>query len=179
MLNGVHVILRAWREGDIPALQALRNDIDLQEMLMAEPRPNSIERTRQWLSERSGREDGLLFVIARAEDDQVAGFVQVAEIDRRNLTAFLGIALLPSSQGSGLGAEALALLEAYLVRVFRLRKLLLKVLASNTHAIRFYVAANFIQAGLLSRHHASGQGYQDVVIMEKFLGDANAAGDGA
>ncbi|WP_306475584.1 GNAT family N-acetyltransferase [Methyloversatilis sp.] len=179
MLNGATVILRAWKEADVPALQMLRNDVELQEMLMAEPRPNSLERTRQWLSERSGREDGLLFVIATAADDQPAGFVQITELDRRNRTAFLGIALLSRSQGMGLGAEALALLEAYLVRVFRLRKLLLKVLTSNTRAIAFYGAASFNQAGLLSRHHASGHGYQDVLIMEKFLCAASADEDGA
>lgn len=179
MLNGAKVRLRAWQESDVPALQALRNDISLQEMLMAEPRPNSIERTRQWLSERSGRQDGLLFVIAMAEGDQVVGFVQVTEIDRCNLTAFLGIALLPSAQGMGLGAEALSLLEAYLVRVFRLRKLVLKVLASNVYAVHFYTRMKYSQAGVLSRHHASGQGYLDVLIMEKFLFDATAAGGGA
>lgn len=179
MLNGAKVTLRAWREEDLPALQALRNDIGLQEMLMAEPRPNSMERTRQWLSERSGRQDGLLFVIALADDDQVAGFVQVADMDRRSQTAFLGIALLPSVQGMGLGSEALSLLEGYLVRVFRLRKLLLKVLASNTQAIRFYARMKFNQAGVLSQHHPSRDGYQDVLIMEKFLFDAKATGETA
>lgn len=179
MLNGAKVTLRAWREDDLPTLQALRNDIGLQEMLMAEPRPNSMERTRQWLSERSGGQDGLLFVIAIADNDQVAGFVQVADMDRRSQTAFMGIALLPSAQGMGLGGEALVLLEGYLVRVFRLRKLLLKVLASNTQAIRFYTRMKFSEAGVLSQHHPSRHGYQDVLIMEKFLFDANLAGERA
>ena len=169
MLFGEHVVLRAWREADVPAMQILRNDIELQDALMSEARPNSAERTRQWLSERSCRDDMLFFVVADRTDDSPLGFVQVAEINRRNGTGVLGICFLPMAQGQGFGMSVVGLLENYLFRVLGLRKLLLYVLAGNVRAIRLYEKSGFRRVGTLSRHHKTIEGYVDVVVMEHLL----------
>ena len=60
MLKGGKVELRAWQEEDVATMKMIRNDVQLQETLMSEARPNSIERTRQWLSEKTQHPDTLL-----------------------------------------------------------------------------------------------------------------------
>lgn len=169
MLYGERIVLRAWQESDVPAMQAMRNDIALQDALMSEARPNSIERTRQWLSEKSCRDDLVFFVVADRIDDNTLGFVQAAEINRRNGTAVLGICFLPVAQGQGLGAGVIGLLENYLYQVLGLRKLILYVLANNVRAMRLYEKSGFRTVGTLSRHHKGLDGYGDVAVMEHFF----------
>lgn len=169
MLQGESVVLREWREPDLEALAALRNDIDLQTLLMAQARPNSIDRVRAWLTERSSREDMVFFVVSTREDDAVVGYLQVAGIDRFHGHGDLGICLSPSAQGHGLAREACDLLESYLRRTFALRKLTLKVLADNSRAILFYRKYGYRDVGTLQRHFRAADQYHDVLIMERHL----------
>lgn len=169
MLSGKRAMLRPWREADLPLLSGIRNDIGLQLLLMAEPKPNPEGRVRQWLQDRSAQPDGVFFVIARADNDQAAGFIQVQRIDRRNRTGYLGICLAPGHQGEGLGADALGLMEDYLRGVMGLRKMLLEVLGENQGAIDFYRRAGYAVAGTLGAHHLMRGRFADVVIMEKRL----------
>ena len=43
MLKGGKVELRAWQEEDVTTMKMIRNDVLLQETLMSEAKPNSIE----------------------------------------------------------------------------------------------------------------------------------------
>ncbi len=169
MLYGNSVTLRAWTAADLPMLSDIRNDVGLQLMLMAEPRPNPDERVRQWLQDRSAQPDSVFFVIARADDNAAVGFVQAQRWERRNRSAYLGICVAGSFQGLGFAREALQLMEAYLRDTLNLRKLLLEVLASNTDALDLYQRAQYQVAGVLKAHHLIHGDYQDVVIMEKRL----------
>lgn len=169
MLQGDKLVLRAWRESDLTTLAELRNDIDLQAMLMTQARPNSIERVRRWLVERSSRDDMVFFVVASRRDDAVLGYVQVAGIDRVHGVGELGICLSPSAQGSSLAQEACRLLYFYLRHTLALRKLTLRVLADNTRAIAFYMKTGYREVGRLKRQFLIGEQHQDVVIMERFL----------
>lgn len=169
MLRGERLLLRAWHPGDIDALAALRNDVALQELLMANARPNSPEAVRQWAIDRSTRQDMVFFVIAAAEDDRVLGYIQVASVDRFNGTGDLGICIGPASQGHGIAAEACALLEQYLRGSIGLRKLTLRVLADNERAIRFYLKSGYREVGKLLRHHRKAGSFADVLLMERFI----------
>lgn len=169
MLHGHRVTLRAWTPSDLPLLSEIRNDIDAQLMLMSEPRPNSEERVRQWLQDRSAHPDSVFFVIARNEDNRAIGFVQAQRWERRNRTAYLGICLATPFHGQGFGRDALQLMEGYLQDVLNLRKLLLEVLASNASALALYQWAHYQVAGVLKAHHLIKGVHEDVVIMEKRL----------
>jgi RimJ/RimL family protein N-acetyltransferase len=169
MLQGDKLVLRAWRESDLATLAELRNDIDLQALLMTQARPNSIERVRHWLVERSSREDMVFFVVVSRRDDAVLGYVQVAGIDLVHGVGELGICLSPSAQGGNLAQEACQLLERYLVQTLSLRKLTLKVLADNARAITFYLKSGYREVGRMERQFLIDGQYEDVVIMERFL----------
>lgn len=169
MLRGENVVLREWRETDLDGLASLRNDIELQRLLMTQARPNPNERVRQWLADRSSRDDMLFFVIA-GHDDSVLGYVQVASIDRFQGHGELGICLSRAAQGRGVAGEASALLEDYLRTTLALRKLTLKVLVDNTRAIGFYRKHGYRDVGVLRQHFREGNhDYHDVLVMERLL----------
>ena len=169
MIGDDRIVLRAWAQDDLDALAKLRNDLTLQEMLMSQPRPNSADRVQNWLTGKSGRDDGVFFVIAERNSDRVLGYAQVVNMNTMHGTGELGICIGPDFQGYGYGASAMALLEDYLKRVFNLRKLLLHVLADNKDAVKFYLKLGFDEVGRMQDHFLNNGEYRDVVIMEKFF----------
>lgn len=169
MLNGDKLVLREWRESDLGALAELRNDIELQALLMTQAKPNSIERVRQWLVDRTSRDDMVFFVVTARNDDAVFGYIQATNIDRFHGVGELGICLSPSAQGSSAAQEACLLFDRYLHHTLSLRKLTLRVLAGNMRAIAFYMKTGYREVGRLERHFFIGGQHQDVVIMERFL----------
>ncbi len=169
MIGDDRIVLRAWAQDDLDPLGKLRNDLTLQEMLMSQPRPNSADRVQDWLTEKSGRDDGVFFVIAERDGDRVFGYVQVVNMNTQHGTGELGICIGPDSQGSGYGSSAMDLLEDYLKRVFSLRKLLLHVFADNEGAVNFYLKLGFDEVGCMKDHFLNNGVYRDVIIMEKFF----------
>lgn len=169
MVVGEKVMLRAWSASDLPALQLMRNDLRLQRQLMAQPKGNSLDQVKDWLNARAKSADGVFFIIACKSSDQVVGYVQIVELDFLNGLGKLGICIAPDSQGKGYGGEAITLLEGYLRDIFRIRKLILEVLAGNKIAISLYAKLGYEKAGCLREHFYNDGNYDDVVIMEKLL----------
>ncbi len=169
MLTGETIVLREWRESDLDALASLRNNIDLQMLLMSQPKPNSLERVRAWLTGWSGRADAVFLVIVRRVDDAILGYMQVASIDTFHGHGELGICLAPEAHGKNVARDACDLLESYLLKGLALRKLGLKVLTDNHRAIGFYRKYGYRDVGVLERHYRTADGYHDVLVMERHL----------
>jgi RimJ/RimL family protein N-acetyltransferase len=169
------VVLRAAVSRDFALLSKLRNDVLAQDSLLALAKPNSPTRVRAWLERRAADEDGVFFVIADGRDDHAVGFLQAKGIDSLHRIAELGICIVGEGQGKGFGRGAIALLEKYLARVFRIRKIWLRVDAGNAPAIALYSSCGFQIVGTLKKHHFAGGRYRDVTLMEKLLMKGNAA----
>ena len=169
MLKGSEVELRAWQEEDVATMKMIRNDVQLQETLMSEARPNSIERTRQWLSEKTQHPDTLFFVIASTDKNQPIGFVQVTDINRRSGWGYLGICLVTSQQAKGLGSKVLNLLENYLIQVTGLRKLLLHVVGNNIPAIKLYKKFDFKYLYRRRNYFSTNLISLDAIVFSRFL----------
>lgn len=168
MLTGKNLVLRAWKDSDLPKLTALRNDLDLQAQLMTQPRPNSVARVVRWLQEKSEKPDGVFFVVAERASDAALGYLQIQQMDMQNRHCSLGICLATEAQGMGYGHEALTLVERYMKQTFGVRKIMLEVLQSNASAIRFYERYGFQKVGVMKAHFQVGDQHVDVLIMEKF-----------
>ncbi len=169
MMQGSHTVLRAAEETDLQFLQRLRNDVPLQLLLMAVPRPNSMRRVREWLAAISADERRVLFVISARRTGRALGYAQLNHVEPLHGTAELGICLAAEAQGKGHGREALGLMEEYAMSILSLRKLGLRVLAGNRPAVTLYRKAGYGNAGLLRSHFYQGGRYHDVLLMEKFL----------
>jgi diamine N-acetyltransferase len=175
MIDGESIRLRPWKEADLGLLGELRNDLALQAQLLARPRGSSEPQLRQWLESRARDADGLFLVVADRADDTALGYLQIDRLSPVDRRAELGICLHAAAQGRGIGRQALGLVQAYLLRVWALRKLTLQVRSDNAAAIACYQHAGFRNCGLLSRHHWADGAFHDVVLMECFLGDEGAA----
>jgi putative acetyltransferase len=164
------VLLRPWREADLPALCALRNDVALQRELMARARGSSLSATRAWLERRTADPlDVLLIVASPADEATVRGFIQLSGGDATLRMAMLGICVLPPWQGAGVAADALSLLADHARHVLGLRKLALEVLADNGRAVAFYRRHGFQEVGVRRRHFPWAGEWLDVTVMERFL----------
>lgn len=163
------VVLRAATDSDFTMLAELRNNFPVQDALLAIGRPNSPARVKAWLERRAADDEGVFFVIAAAENDQALGFVQVTGIEPLHRVAEMGICIADGARGCGVGRQAIAQLEDYLRRSFRIRKIWLRVDAGNVTAIGLYDACGFRHVGVLIKHHFAGGRYRDVLIMEKLL----------
>lgn len=172
ILEDGDTVLRAAEEADMAFLHELRNDLELQMMLMVQPRPNSIQRVREWVARVSGDERSVFFVIASKHQALPVGFVQLVQMDMHHGTAELGICLGAQARGKGHGAAAMKMLEQFAQDVFGIRKLVLRVLARNEGALRFYFSLGFEQVGVHRDHFRQAGAFHDVVLMEKFLGSA-------
>lgn len=170
MLSTDQVLLRPWRDADLPALCAMRNDIQLQRELMARARGSSIGATRAWLERRTVAPlDMLLIIASPADDSTVRGFIQLAEGDETLRSAALGICVLPQWQGHGIAADALMLLSEHARDVLSLRKIVLEVLTANERAVGFYRRQGFQEVGIHRRHFPWAGDWLDVMVMERFL----------
>nr|WP_311526921.1 GNAT family protein [uncultured Ralstonia sp.] len=163
------LVLREWRESDIPQLLPLRNDVPTQLQLMTRPRPNSAASVRDWLTAKSKQSEVVLFIIAAQADDSVLGYLQLNHIDAVNRHASLGICLVPAAQGKGHGRAACEAAFAYASETLCLRKIMLEVLAENTRAIALYEKLDFRNIGTLASHYLQDNRWHDVVLMERML----------
>ncbi len=169
MLTSDKVMLRTWLYDDLPDLQLMRNDFKLQQQLMAQPKGNSLDQIRDWLTARTKSLDSVFFVIAAQSSNRPVGYIQVSGLDLFQGWGKLGICIAPHAQGKGYGNAAITLLETYLRDVFKCRKLMLEVLAENEAAIRLYTKRGYRKVGCFQQHFYANGGYGDVVIMEKLI----------
>ncbi len=172
MLDGHKIILRPWREADLDFFGQLRNDVETQLVLLAQPRPNPVNRVRQWLEDRSSASDGVFFVIAAKPEGGAVGFVELRDIQATHGWGRLGICLDRAARGRGFAVEALELVESYARRVLMLRKIVLCVAANNTAARRLYDSTGYATVGIHREHYHVGGEWLDAVVMEKSLGGA-------
>jgi RimJ/RimL family protein N-acetyltransferase len=169
MLVGTAISLRAPAPADLAALTALRNDAELQWGLMGTPHPSTPDLVQAWMAKRLADPLSAFFVIAEREGDQACGYVMIAEMSLVHGTGELGICLGRAHQGRGYGRESLALVERYVRDVFRLRKVVLRVLASNAGALALYEKTGYQTVGTHRAHFYHGGSFHDVTVMEKLL----------
>lgn len=171
MIESSSVRLRSWREDDINAMMALRNDVALQAKLLSRARGSNESQVRKWLEDRSTQTGSMLFIAAHVTTDAPLGYLQFTGIDPLDLNADLGICLATTAQGRGMGSEALRLAFSKLRKDLGLRKVSLRVRADSDAAIRCYKRLGFSLCGELRSHIFIDGDWLNVLLMELFLKD--------
>ena len=169
MLTDDVVVLRPYEPEDLEVLFGLRNDLEVQKALLAQPTPNTRVGVEAWIQGKAAARDGAFFVIADAASGAAAGFVQFTSIHSLHGTCWSGIAVVREQQGKGIHGRAYALAGPYLRDVHGIRKIKVEVVGSNERSLRAFERIGFTRAGVLHREVYCDGGYQDVVLLEKFI----------
>jgi RimJ/RimL family protein N-acetyltransferase len=171
MLHGRSVTLREVRRSDLPIIhRELSTDVVTSAGSSAAPwRPVSLARLEAEFDaalERTGEERAVRFAVQELGDEHEVpiGTGTVWAIDTHNRTAHIGLALVPSVRGRGLGRDVVAVLCRYAFTVRGLHRLGLETLASNAAMRATALAAGFKEEGVLRESAFVLGGRQDEVL---------------
>ncbi|GAB1420776.1 GNAT family protein [Anaerolineales bacterium] len=171
MLQGNKVLLRAIEQDDIDKLHRFANDLEVE--LASGGAPPTPQPLLQFMAEfeRSSQSgpptEQVNFAID--VDGKLIGQCGIYRFDRLAHHCQLGITIGDKAYwGKGYGREAVGLLVDYAFRYRNMRKVGLKVYASNERAIRAYQSVGFVEEGRLREHVFSNGAYEDVILMGIF-----------
>ena len=164
----MEIIIRAYKDHDFETLEKIRNDVDLQYLLTAHPKPNTKTRVLQWIENKTAGDNSVFFVISNNKNETI-GYVQAAELDLLNRNCYFGVAISEKWTGKGVFTKAVLLLEQYLKDTFNIKKTICEVLVSNINSIKALEKTGYLQVGLLKEHFYYKSAFHDVCIIEKIL----------
>ena len=152
MLKGRLVGLREPRREDVEALFELSTDVEQVSLSEWHPfQPRSLDARQAEYDKGQAEQDqtSASFTIQWLTDEAGAaiGRVGLWRIDAHHRSAHLGIALLPSARGQGLGRDAIEVVCRYGFEIRGLERLSLETLEINTAMRATAVACGFVQEG--------------------------------
>jgi RimJ/RimL family protein N-acetyltransferase len=163
-LDGDVVRLRAATPADFDVLYEIEADLaSWEQRTPRAPRPMTRADFESRFTTSLSDDAGVTFVVDLG--DAVIGQCEMFAFDMLARSAEVGIALHPDAQGKGYGTDALRALVRFGFERRNLRRLHLRVLASNAAAIASYRKAGFVEEG---RHRESAWvsgSYQDEITM--------------
>jgi len=169
MLTRNKTLLRPPISSDKDFLLRLRNDIDLQAMLMSRAKTNNSVKLDSWLNQKICDNNTVFFVVADSVENFPVGYIQLVNLDLINRKCELGICIAQEYQGKGYATDSFNLLENYAKGIFNIRKIVLSVLTSNTRAIRFFKKMLYRSVGVLESDFYIFNEFHDVLLMEKII----------
>jgi RimJ/RimL family protein N-acetyltransferase len=154
MLKGQLVGLREQRRDDVEALFELTTDAELVALTDAFPfRPVSLATRLAEYDKRQSEPDrtAAFFSIQRLDDNEGAaiGSVGLWMIDTYHRSAHIGISLLPSARGQGLGRDAIEVICRFGFEIRALERLSLETLEINAGMRATAAACGFVEEGRL------------------------------
>ena len=154
MLKGRLVGLRGRRRDDVEALFELTADAEHVALTHTWPfRPVSLAARHSEFDKRQSEPDpnSAFFTIQRLDDNAGAavGSVGLQMIDMHNRNAHVGISLLPSVRGQGLGRDAIEVVCRFGFEIRALERLSLETLEINAPMRATATSCGFVEEGRL------------------------------
>ena len=168
-LETQRLVLRGWRESDLPGLQEMRNDIELQALLLSTANGSTIEDVRNWVKGPTDGRDTHLLIVVTKNNDNLIGYIQYTREPGATDAFRFGVCLSPAFQSMGYGLELMNWLGRYLSEQYSANKIILLVAKTNKRAIACYKKVSFRQVGSMYRHVKVCGDWCDVIVMEKLL----------
>jgi len=167
MLRAERILLAPLRDDDSRRLFDWINERD--DVLLSAPyKPVHGADHSGWFDAIRTRSDTVIFGIRLLEGDRLIGSCQLFAIDPRARSAELQIRIgEEDARDRGLGREALQLLLRYGFDDLNLRRIWLRVFATNERALRAYEAAGFVEEGRLREAAYVDGAFVDVVVMAR------------
>lgn len=148
-MKNERICLAELREGDAELLTAWQWDpLFLANVSEDAFHPFQAENWQELFADVESNEQ-FCFTIRKVKDDELVGFVSLAEVQFKNRNAKLGIGIpWEGYRGLGYGKEALELILAFAFDHLGLHKVRLSVHSYNEPAIRLYEKVGFIREGI-------------------------------
>jgi RimJ/RimL family protein N-acetyltransferase len=158
------VTLRPLELTDLDALYAWWNDTELRMWGGWTPVLSRAAFTQRWTRTiTEPRDEMQMFTIDAL--NAPAGFIQLADIQRDERRAMIGIAITdPAQRGKGTGSVALRLLCDYAFTVPCLERLYAEVYSFNARSMRLFERVGFVREGTLRQHEYHNGARQDMHI---------------
>jgi RimJ/RimL family protein N-acetyltransferase len=169
MIQLDNTLLRSPESSDLAFFKSIRNDLEIQFMLMSRARGSTDTQVLEWLKLRKTQSNFILLVIAQLPDNCPIGFIQLNNIDHISQHGELGIYLHNEAQGTQHSRNALSCFEDYILNTMHISKITLNVLSTNTRAINFYLKHHYRDIGYLAKHFYYDGKFHDVNLLEKLL----------
>lgn len=168
-LIGDRIILREYRESDKERIREWVNDPEVTGNLSnIFIRAHSVPMTDGFVERILRNEDpnGLYYVIARRENEEYLGQIDLSGIDWFCRCGTLGIVIPQrANRRQGYGGEAIRLLLDYAYARVNLEKVELEVYEFNEGAYRLYLRLGFVEEGRRRARVYRGGRYYDSVLM--------------
>lgn len=133
------------------------------------------EQIQQYIERKGQDSSSVLLLIARCENDQVIGDIQLGDIDPYNRNAFIRIAIDQATyQGKGYGSEAMRLMLDYGFGILNLHRIELNVFAYNERAIHTYEKIGFQREGVQRQALYYNHAYHDSILMSMLADEYRA-----
>jgi L-amino acid N-acyltransferase len=166
------VRLRPVVDGDRPLLFSLRRDSALQSLLLTVADATDDAALDDWIERRRSETGAAFLVIEDQTSGKAVGYVQIAQVHRRNATGYGGLVLAEGTRGLGFGRAALAELALHASRGLGLRKLMAEIDIDNAASVGLHLSLGYREVGLLEAHFTDANGMtRDVLLFERRLED--------
>lgn len=111
----------------------------------------------------------LRLMIMRHSDHKVLGTIDITDFIPLHLRAAVGIALLEEYRGNGYAKDALSLLCDYALGFLRMKQLYAHIPVDNKGSLNLFTNCGFQACGTMIEWLRTGEGYKDVVMMQKVV----------
>lgn len=168
-IAGQKVSLRPITLEDTDLIVAWRNSERVRRNFIYQA-PFTREGHENWMRTKVASGEVVQFIICERETGRPVGSVYFRDIDPANKKAEYGIFIGEADcAGKGLGSETARLAVAYARDVLKLHKLMLRVFADNTAAVKSYQNAGFVQEACLKDEFLQNGRYRDLLLMAVFF----------
>lgn len=163
------ISLRLVEASDLDAILRLRNDFSTWSFL-GDPLPLKPGRQQKWLASVNESADKTYF-IAEDAPGALAGVVRTDEHDLLHRSIRIGVDVVPSRRGKGLGKRVFGAVLRYCFDHLGVHRVWLAVLKTNTVAMSMYRKFGFKVEGRYREAVFRGGRWVDYVIMSVLEGE--------
>ena len=141
------LVLRSIKNEDAEFLMELNNDRDISHFVVGSPKVVTLQEQMEWMNNIQSETNCKRFVVEY--DDKLVGTVIVSGIDFVNLTGSVGIKLIKTAQGKGIGKQSIELVKQYCFDELKLVCLTSRVLTYNNASLALFKSCGFTNEGVL------------------------------
>jgi RimJ/RimL family protein N-acetyltransferase len=169
------IVLRPWRERDVPAITSACRDDDIALWLDQVPQPYSEADARTYVAmTRRGWKEGsqAAFAVTDAETGEVIGSIGVHWLDPEQGVAEVGYWVRREARGRGVATRATRLVSRWTIAGCRMKRLQLRADRRNVASQRVAESAGFRREGVLrSARFNPRQGRRVDFVLYSLLAD--------